>query len=80
MMKYVEFYRLTDDGQEKVGEVRFVDGAIEFSDDRLRKFLEETAVVVKGKEYWPSDKEEYLKILAYGFSGSYFRASEVKER
>jgi hypothetical protein len=82
MMKYVEFYDFTSGEQETVGEVRLIDGVIEFSNTFIKKFLSETAVYYGGKVYWPTDedKDAYLRLLPYVFSGSYFRASKVQER
>ncbi len=81
-MKYVAFYDGTSGKYEKVGEVRLVDGALEFSRDELKQVLENTPVIYRGRAYWPwdDDKEEYLSLLPYGFLGSYFRASKVLER
>jgi hypothetical protein len=81
-MKFVEFYSGTSGKPVKVGEVRLVDGALEFSDEWLKHFLEETAVLYGGKVYWPwdDDKEKYLSLLPYGFHGSMFWAEKVLER
>jgi|GEM_PF-4981036 hypothetical protein len=89
-MKYVEFYELKTTGYEKVGEVCLVgNGELEYHGpkaDALRTTLENNAVVdhsvMPNVPHYPSDgdKEKYLSLLAQGFCGSYFRASEVLTR
>ena len=80
-MRQVTFYRLTDGRYEEAGDVRLADGALEITDDLLRKTLEAIPVVMEGRRYWPSgaDPEAYLAMLPMAFCGSYFRASLVEE-
>jgi hypothetical protein len=82
-MKYVEFYHIVHNKYEKMGEVRLVDGVLEFTDELLRRTLEEIPVLIRGRYYWPwdDDKEKYLSLLPLAFGrGTAFRASLVLER
>lgn len=82
-MKVVEFYRTTKDGQESIGQV-FLDDKnkvhfVGLSDDLIETLKAgvldpKTMKLVKLK-----DGVKFLETLQFEFSGSYLRASEVKQ-
>jgi hypothetical protein len=80
-MKVVRFYNSTSGEFIEVGQVRLVHGKLVFSDENLKKFLIQNAVVYGGKPNWPSNTnpKRYIKLLPFGFLGSYFWASKVSE-
>jgi len=83
-MKFVEFYETTAEGQVLMGRVEFVNNKIQFSGlpDRFVKILHEGIIAppIKEGRLYPKDGLLFLEGLPYEFSGSYVRASKVRER
>jgi len=87
-MKYVEIYKLENDGEQKVVLVCFLrdDGTVKLkgSGEQLAKNLEEAGIknyLSKTPEtLFPKDGLPFLQNLSHYFTSGYMNASEVKEK
>ena len=84
-MPYVEFYKLNNDGSQKIIAVcRLRDGQVDFEgDENLIKNLREQGINdyrdQNNNKLFPKDNLDFLQQLAFNFKSGYLNASEVKE-
>lgn len=81
-MKYVEFYKVTEKGTEVQGTALLKNDKVMFKNmpKRFVDIMKKDGIIVKGKVVKMKEGIKFLKGLKYEFSGSRFRASDVKTK
>jgi hypothetical protein len=80
---YVEIYDfLKGPNPRLLGTIEWDGKSIAYSDETqlMKSELEENGIRIGGKILFPKDGMNFLKVLKIQYSGSYFRASDVKKK